>query len=167
METQTFMLTKSQKVKLVEELADILKSNPSVLFVDFAGVNMGELTALKKDLKKENVRWKALKKSLVGFAFAKSGRESFDLSGYKSSAAIVYGPDESGAVMAKIIHDFIVKNKKMEILGGFLLGEKMLREAVKTLAQLPPREILLAQVAQMFMSPVSGFARVLDAIGKK
>ncbi len=47
------MLTKSQKIKLVEELADILKSNPSVLFVDFAGVNMGELIALKKILKRK------------------------------------------------------------------------------------------------------------------
>ncbi|MEK7608998.1 MAG: 50S ribosomal protein L10 [Patescibacteria group bacterium] len=161
------MLTKSQKIKLVEELADILKSNPSVLFVDFAGVNMGELIALKKDLKKENLRWKALKKSLIGFAFAKSGRAGFDLSGYKSSAAIVYGSGDSGAAMAKIINEFIVKNKKMEILGGFLLGEKMLKEAVIALAKLPPREVLITQVLQMFMSPIAGFARVLDGIGKK
>lgn len=161
------MLTKSQKIELVKDLADILKSNSSLLFVDFTGLNMGELTALKKDLKKEGLGWKALKKSLVGFAFEKSGRENFDLSSHKSSVAVVYGSGESSAAMAKIIHEFIIKNKKIEILGGFLLGQKMLKEAVTVLAKLPPRPVLLAQVLQMFMSPISGFARVLDGISKK
>ncbi|MBI4118883.1 MAG: 50S ribosomal protein L10 [Parcubacteria group bacterium] len=161
------MLTKPQKIELVGQLADILRSNSSLLFVDFTGLNMGELYTLKKDLKKAGAGWKALKKSLVGFAFAKSGRENFDLANHKSSVAVVYGPGESSAVMAKIINDFIVKNKKMEIVGGFLLGEKMLKDAVTILAKLPPREVLLSQVLQMFMSPISGFARVLDGISKK
>src|SRR3989338_805235 len=147
------MLTKSQKMELVSQLAYILKSNSSILFVDFTGLNMGELYALKKDLKKAGAGWKALKKSLVGFAFEKSGRENFDMSGHKSAVAVVYGPGESSAVMAKIINDFIVKNKKMEIVGGFLLGEKMLKSTVTVLAKLPPREVLLSQVLQMFMSP--------------
>ena len=63
------MLTKSQKIKLVEELADILKNNASILFVDFSALNMGEIIALKKDLKKEGIKFKALKKSLLTFAF--------------------------------------------------------------------------------------------------
>ena len=151
-------------MELVSQLADILKSNSSILFVDFTGLNMGELYALKKDLKKAGAGWKALKKSLVGFAFEKSGRENFDLSDHKSSVAVVYGPGESGAALAKIINDFIVKNKKMEIVGGFLLGEKMLKDAVTVLAKLPPREVLLSQVLQMFMSPMSGLARVLSKI---
>ncbi|MFY9493309.1 MAG: 50S ribosomal protein L10 [Minisyncoccia bacterium] len=161
------MLAKAQKIKLVEKLAEILRKNPSILFVDFTGLNMSELYTLKKELKKEGLGWKVLKKSLLDFSFEKSGRAGFDLSGHKSAVAVVFGPSESDAQMAKIIHEFIVKNKKMEILGGFLLGEKMLKDAVTVLAKLPPREVLLGQVLTMFMSPVVGFARVLDGIGKK
>ncbi len=161
------MLTKDQKIKLVEELSDILKNNPSILFVDFSGLNMGEIIGLKKELKKESIKFKALKKSLLGFAFKKSGREEMDLSDHKNSVAIVYSSNESDAVMAKIVHKFSVQTKKLAILGGFLMGEKMLKNAVVALAQLPSREVLLAQVVQLFMSPVSGFARVLDGISKK
>ncbi len=169
------MLTKSQKIKLVEELADILKNNVSILFVDFSALNMGEIISLKRELKKEGLKFKALKKSLLGFAFEKSGREEFDLSFHKNSVAIVYGSttlttsfsNELDAVMAKIIHKFSAQTKKLEILGGFLMGEKMLKNAVITLAQLPPREVLLAQVLQLMMSPVAGFTRVMDAVSKK
>ena len=161
------MLTKAQKIKLVEELADILKNNPSLLFVDFSGLNMGEIIGLKKDLKKEGIKFKALKKSLLGFAFEKSGREEFNLADHKSSVAVVYGSTASDAVMAKIMHKFSTQTKKLAILGGFLMGEKMLKDAVVALAQLPAREVLLAQVLQLMMSPVTGFTRVIDAMSKK
>ncbi|MEK7629551.1 MAG: 50S ribosomal protein L10 [Patescibacteria group bacterium] len=173
------MLTKAQKIKLVEELADILKNNASILFVDFSALNMGEIIALKKDLKKEGIKFKALKKSLLTFAFKKSGREEMDFSDHKNSVAIVYGSaplttsgssttsGELDAVMAKIVYKFSLQTKKLAILGGFLMGEKMLKNAVISLAQLPTREVLLSQVVQLLMSPVSGFARVLDGISKK
>lgn len=161
------MLSKQQKIKLVEELAEILKNNPSVLFFDFSGLTMGELITLKKELKKESIKFKALKKSLLSFAFKKSGREEFDLSAHQSSVAVAYSSNESDAAMAKIVNNFIIKNKKGIILGGYLLGEKMLKDAVVALAQLPPREVLLAQVLQLMMSPISGLARALDGISKK
>ncbi len=182
------MLTKNQKIKLVEELAEILRKNPSLLFVDFSGLTMGELGSLKKELKKDGIKFKALKKSLLGFAFQKSGREEFSAQGesasggdfgladHKGSVAIVYGEnasysaeasqDKSDAAMAKIVHKFSAQTKKLAILGGFLMGEKMLKNAVVALAQLPAREALLAQVVQLLMSPVSGFARALSQIKK-
>ena len=55
-----YYVNKSSKIKLVEELADILKNNASILFVDFSALNMGEIIALKKDLK-EGIKFKALK----------------------------------------------------------------------------------------------------------
>ncbi|MDP3764778.1 MAG: 50S ribosomal protein L10 [bacterium] len=161
------MLTRSQKIKLVAELAEILKNNSSILFVDFSGLNMGEIIALKRELKKENIKFKALKKSLLGFAFEKSGREEFDLSFHKNSVAIVYSSNESDAIMAKLVYKFSTQTKKLAILGGFLMGEKMLKNAVVALAQLPEREVLLAQIVQLLMSPVSGLVRALDAVSKK
>ena len=182
------MLTKAKKIELVEELSKIIKNNPNILFVDFTGLKMGEMVSLKKDLKKEGIGFKALKKSLLEFAFsaqggsASGGKDSFDLSWHKSSVAIVYGstslttggplepnPDrnyvsDGASSMAKILHSFSVKSKKLAILGGFLIGEKMMKDKVIMLAQIPSREVLLAQFLQLLMSPVSGLARVLSKI---
>ena len=49
------MLTKAKKIKLVGELSDIIKNNPNILFVDFTGLKMGEISDLKKELKKEEI----------------------------------------------------------------------------------------------------------------
>jgi large subunit ribosomal protein L10 len=160
------MLTKAKKIELVEELSKIIQNNPNILFVDFTGLKMDEISSLKKDLKKEGVGFKALKKSLLEFAFKKSGKDSFDMSSHKSSVAIVYGSAEPN-VMAKILHSFSVKSKKLAILGGFLIGEKMMKDKVVMLAQIPSREVLLAQFLQLLMSPVSGFVRALDGVAKK
>lgn len=161
------MLTKQKKIELVSELADIIKNHQSILFVDFTGLKMGEISSLKKDLKKEGIGFKALKKSLLDFAFKKSGKDSFDMSSHKSSVAIVYGEESSEPSMAKIINSFSVKTKKLGIIGGFLMGEKVMKDKVVMLAQIPSREVLLAQLMQLLMSPVSGFVRALDGISKK
>jgi len=161
------MLTKAKKIELVAELSEILKNSPNILFVDFAGLKMDEISSLKKDLKKEGIGFKALKKSLLGFAFGKSGKGPFDLSSHKGSVAITYGQEESGAIAAKIINNFSVRSNKLAILGGFLMGEKMMKDKVVMLAQLPSREVLTAQFLHLLMSPISGFARVVDAMAKK
>ena len=181
------MLTKAKKIKLVGELSDIIKNNPNILFVDFTGLKMGEISDLKKELKKEEIGFKALKKSLLEFAFSKSGKESFDMSSHKGSVAIAYGTQKNAdytqtnaeddsassalshrqsASMAKILHSFSVKSKKLAILGGFLIGEKMMNDKVIMLAKLPTREVLIARFLQILMSPVSGFARILSKIEK-
>ena len=162
------MLTKQQKIKIAKDLGEILKSNANFIFVDFAGLTMAELTALKRELKKKGMGFKVIKKSLLTFAFKNSGVAPFDLDDHKGSLAIVYSPAEPDA-MAKTVHTFSSKNKnkKPNILGGFLMGEQMMKDRVVILAQLPSREVLLAQILQLLLSPVSGLARVLDGVSKK
>ena len=170
------MLTRTQKIKIAKDLGEVLKSNANFIFVDFAGLTTAELTALKRELKKKGMGFKVIKKSLLTFAFQSSGVSPFDLGNYKGSLAIVYGsttlttgsPAEPDA-MTKIVHTFSSKNKnkKPNILGGFLMGEQMMKDRVVMLAQLPSREVLWAQILQLLLSPVSGLARVLDGVSKK
>lgn len=159
------MLSKEQKRKIVVSVAEILKTQENIIFADFSGITMAEITELKRELKKRKIGWMVMKKSLLDFAFKEAGREAFNFSDHKGSMAISYGSDAAGA--AKIIHKFFLAHKKPIILGGFLMGEKMPKDRVVMLAQLPAREVLLAQILQLFMSPVSGFVRALDGISKK
>lgn len=166
------MLTKEQKIKAVEGLSKILQDSPNFIFADFGGLKMGEILSLKKDLKRKGIGFKALKKSLIGFAFKKSGKDLFDFSPHKGSVAIVYdSPKRGGGAepneIAKLVYDFSSRLNKLAILGGFLMGEKMPKEKIEALARIPSREILLSQVLRLLMSPVSGLVGVLDAIGKR
>ena len=163
------MLSREQKRKLVIELAGILKDNGSFVFADFSGLTMAEMTALKKELKKEGAGFKVLKKSLLDLAAEKSVVDwRVDLSAHRGAVAVAYGPAgvDPGAI-AKSLDAFSRVHKKLLILGGYLVGRLMSVKEVSVLAQLPGREALLSQVLAMLMSPVSGLARVLDGIAKR
>ena len=174
------MLSKEQKKKLVLEVSAALKNSKSVIFTDFAGLTMSEITALRKDLKKQpamptgrqasspggSVGYKVIKKSLLDLILIASGKTGVDLTGHKGSLAVAYS-SEDGLTMAKTINSFVVSTKKLNILGGFLMGGLVEAKQVTLLAKLPSREILLTQVVQVLMSPISGLARVLDGISKK
>ena len=163
------MKTKEQKRKLVVELSGILQDNSNFVFADFSGLTMAEMTALKRELKKENIGFKVLKKSLLGFAFREAGADwNFDLSAHRGSLALAYGSaaSEAGAI-AKPLDAFSRVHKKLAILGGFWGGGGMRVREISVLAQLPSREVLLGQVLAMLLWPVSGLARVLDGISKK
>lgn len=153
---------------MVIDLAGILQNNGSFVFADFSGLTMAEMTALKKELKKENIGFKVLKKSLLGFAFREAGADwDFDLSSHRGSLALAYASAESDAgAVAKSLDVFSRLHKKLVLLGGFLMGRLMSTKEVTALALLPSREVLLSQVLATLISPVSGFARALSQIAK-
>lgn len=68
---------------------------------------------------------------------------------------------------AKILKDAIKKYKKCEIKGGVINGVVSDADAMNTLADLPPRDVLIARLLGSMMSPISGLAIVLDQIAKK
>ena len=72
---------------------------------------------------------------------------------------------ELDAVMAKIVYKFSLQTKKLAILGGFYRGEDV-KECSYKFGSITNKRVLLSQVVQLLMSPVSGFARVLDGISK-
>ena len=160
------MLSKQQKIKMVAEVSQAVKNSSSLIFTDFNGLTMGELNSVRRELRKQQAGYKVVKKSLVGFSLAGSMAEGIDLSNHKGSVAIAYS-SEDGSLMAKTISAFVTSTKKLNILGGFLMGAVVDAKTVTTVAKLPAREVLLAQVVQLLMSPVSGLARVLDGISKK
>ncbi|MBI2454171.1 MAG: 50S ribosomal protein L10 [Parcubacteria group bacterium] len=167
------MLTKDQKKKIIAELEDILKNNENIIFTDFTGLTMAELMEFKRDLKKDKVAYKVFKKSLLEHALARSDKRP-DLSAHKGSIALAYSStslttsgSDVASLLAKKIYGFAVKSKKLSILAGYLINEMRTTSDVVRIAKLPSREVLLAQVLQLMMSPVTGLARVLDGIGKK
>ncbi len=160
------MLSKQKKIKMVAEVSSAVKNSQSLILTDFSGLTMGELNSIRRELRKQEAGYKVIKKSLVGFSLAGSGAAGLDLSNHKGSVAIAYSR-EDGSVMAKTINGFVTSTKKLNILGGFLMGAIVDAKTVTAVAKLPSREVLLTQVVQLLMSPISGLARVLDGISKK
>ncbi len=159
------MLSKQQKHETVKKLTRILKESKQIVISDFAGLTMVEITELRRGLKKQGISYQAVKKTLLELAWRASGKPQLDLSGHKGSAAVSYSQGDP-VMIAKGLHGFAKATKKLSILGGFLMGELAAKEKIAALAQIPSREVLLAQILQLILSPVSGLARVLDGISR-
>ncbi|NLW39949.1 MAG: 50S ribosomal protein L10 [Tissierellia bacterium] len=149
-----------QKKQIVEEITDKLERAQSVVLVDYRGLNVEEVTQLRRNYKEAGVEYKVYKNTLMRFAFKEAGFEEFNefLTGPN---AIAFGFDDP-VQAAKITHDFAKENKKLEIKAGIVDGKIIDIEEIKNLATLPSKEVLIAQALAGLNGPIAGFANVLQ-----
>lgn len=165
------MKTRAQKIKIVEEIQKKLEGYKHIVLTDFTGLSVGKLEALRKELKKQGIFYKVLKKNLVSLALEKFGVKLKDTTGplndtYKGSVgvAVSYEEEFKGP---KIIHTFSKVNKALAIIGGVIENKAATREEMIQLATLPSREELLARLAFILKFPLTKLAMTISEVGKK
>jgi large subunit ribosomal protein L10 len=80
---------------------------------------------------------------------------------------LIYSFSEDAVAAAKVLADFAKGNDKLIVKAGAYAGKALNAEGVKALASIPSKEVLLAQLAGLLMSPISRTARVLAAVAEK
>ncbi len=153
------MQTRLQKEELVKSLASKLKDSKAVVFSDFKGLAVKDMTVLRNELREKGIDFKVLKKTLISIALKDAGIE-MDLKKMEGQIAIAVSQgDEVEA--AKIIAKMAKVNENLKIAGG-ILGKKILStEEVMALSKLPSKDELLAKLVGTLNAPVSGFVNVL------
>ena len=154
-------LTKTQKQKILEELKEKIARQKAMIFVDFTGLKVKDLSNLRKKIKMVGDEIKVAKKTLLELAL-KSAKLETEIKKIPGEIAVVFGYKDE-VLPAKTVYQFSKENQNLKILGGFL--ENKFREAQDfvTLAQLPTREELLAKLVGSISAPVSNFVSVLQA----
>ena len=148
------------KSENVEEIKAKISKAQSMILVDYRGLNVEQLTELRSQYRKAGVEYKVYKNSMMRFAFKDSGLEVFN-EFLKGPSAIAFGYDDPVSA-AKVTAQFAKTNDKLEIKAGIVDGKLIDVDGVKNLAELPSREVLIAQVLGGFMSPIQGFTNVLQ-----
>ena len=152
-------LTKVQKQKIVDELKEKIAKQKAMIFVDFTGLKVKDLSGLRKKLKTAGDELKVAKKTLMGVAFKKAKLE-IEPKKLPGEIALVFGY-KNELSPAKIVWQFSQENPNLKILGGFLENKFKEAEEIITLAQLPSREELLAELVRSISSPISKLVNVL------
>ena len=151
-----------QKKAIVAELADRLKNSVTGVLVDYKGINVADDTALRKELREAGVRYSVVKNTLLSRAC-----EDAELNGLQDNLAgttALATSDEDYTAAARILSNFAKKSKTFEIKGGYLDGSVVDVATIDSLAKLPTREVLLANVLGAFQAPIASFARAIQAI---
>ncbi len=153
------MLNKAQKQEIVADLADKFKRQKIAIFTDFHGISVVKLQQLRRLLKKSGAEYKVAKKTLLSRALEAVGLDA-KTKELRGEIGVTFGYEDEVSP-AKTLLKYSKNNETFKILGG-ILGMKTLKDSeVITLAKLPTREMLLAQLFRALQSPIRGLANVL------
>ncbi|MCL6587726.1 MAG: 50S ribosomal protein L10 [Anoxybacillus sp.] len=153
------------KKQVVAEIADKFRASKSTIIVDYRGLNVAEVTELRKQLREAGIEFKVYKNTLTRRALAEVGLEGLD--------EVLTGPNaiafsnEDVVAPAKILNDFAKKHDALEIKAGVIEGNVATLEEVKALANLPSREGLLSMLLSVLQAPIRNFALVTKAVAEK
>jgi len=154
-----------QKEEEVKKLAERIKEAEIVLLVDYRGINVEQVTALRKNIREIGAEYSVIKNNIT--------RRALQACDIKELDDVLVGP--TAVIMAKeeylptlkAIYKFAKENDFYKIKGGVLQGKVSSVEELTTLAQLPSREELIAKLAGCLLANVSKLAATLDAVRVK
>lgn len=157
-----------EKVAVVEEVKERMNSSSAALLTEYRGLTVADMQALRRSLREAGGDYTIYKNSLVRFAARDLELEIEDLLIGPTAIAFVPsdGPGDPVPV-AKVLKDFSRTNAHLVVKGG-VLGDKILSaEDARALADVAPREVLLAQIAGAIAAPMQQFAGLLNALPQK
>lgn len=156
--------TRAQKDEQIAELAKAFTSGKSVMFVDYQGMTVPKVTALRKQLSGAKVGYMVAKKTLLGLAAKQAGFEVDFKSMPGMLGAAFATEDEMSA--AKLIGD-ATKDSTIKLVGGIFEGKVIDAKYAITLSKLPSKSQLLGQLLSVLNGPSSAFVRALNARAEK
>ena len=157
-------LNRSEKQAVVEEVTALAAKAQTLVMAEYRGITVADMTKLRVAARGAGVNLSVLKNTLARRAVAGS---QFEIVGDQMTGPLIYGFSVDAVAAAKVVADFAKTNDKLVIRGGAFAGKALDVNGVKQLASIPSKEVLLAQLCGLLMSPISRTAVVLGALAKK
>ena len=149
-------ITKDKKNELVADLTELLSNAKATVFAKYQGLTVAELQELRKVARENGVKIKVVKNRLVRVAMGQIAvYKDTDTTGL--TGQLLYAVSDSDEVApAKILAEFAKAHDALDLVGGFSdLGKALSTDEVKTLAAMPTKNELIAQVVAQLLSPVT------------
>ncbi len=152
------------KTNLKEEYAQILKKTPNFVVTQYQGLDVAQMGQLRKKLRDAGGSYKVVKNNVFGLALKEANAaKDFPDSALVGPNAIAFAGEDVPAV-AKVLRDFSKENDKLKLTAAVMEAQYYDAKGVITIADLPSREQVLAQLAAMLNSPATKIAGTLSNI---
>ncbi len=151
-----------QKEQIVKELSEKFSRSKVVIVTDYKGLNVAKSNELRRKLREADVEYQVVKNTLLVRASEDTGVASIR-DHFTGPSAIALSYDDPVAP-AKVLTQFAKENGKLEIKVGVMDGKVLEINDIKSLADLPSREVLLGQLLSAMNAVPTGFVRVLAAV---
>ena len=170
-------VTRAEKVVLLQELTDKLKQSSSVMFAHYIGMNVTDVSELRRKLKESKAEMKVAKKTLMRLATKDAGLPEVHEDTLDGPVACIFSFDDP-LTGAQVAFAFAKTHPQVKLIGGIFEGKVMSADQALAFAKIPGRKQLLAifmcmlrtplqQFASLCGSPLQQFARSVDELAKQ
>lgn len=152
----------AEKAQVIEQAKEWYSKSQGVIFADYRGLSVKEMQNLRRDLRKKGGEVHVIKNTLFRLA---AGEDVNNLPSEYHNGTTAYAyifDDEAGC--AKTLLDFAKSSKKLVVKGGYFAGKAFSADEVKALSELPPRDVLIAQVIGTIAAPLSNLVGTVEAL---
>ncbi len=157
-----------EKVAVVDEVKERLDSTSATLLTEYRGLDVSAISELRRALRAAGGEYKIYKNTLVRFAARDLGLELEELLiGPTALAFITEKPDGTpgdAVDVAKALRDFARTNPALVVKGGVLGTKPLTADEARALAEVEPRDVLLAKLAGALAAPMVQLAGLLEAL---
>jgi len=154
-------MDKTEKKQIIDELSDAFHRNKSVMVMSFSGLNVADVTELRRKISQSGSNYRVVKNTLAmraaeNTAVAKLAPQ------FAGPTAVVYTSGDPVA-LAKILTDFVKTHPALTFKGGVLEQSVLTPAQCQSLADMPSKEVLLAKVLYLLNAPVARLAGALNS----
>jgi large subunit ribosomal protein L10 len=154
-------ITKERKDELVAQYADLIQRSQALILTEYRGLTMAGLNQLRDKMRQAGGEYHVTKNTLLQIALEQAGYPApEDL--FAGPTAVGFGFEDPSAT-AKALLDLRRDLEQFVVKGGLMKDSVLNAEQVQALAELPPREIVLAQVLGSLQGPLASLVGLLNA----
>ncbi|KKE78587.1 MULTISPECIES: 50S ribosomal protein L10 [Bacillaceae] len=154
-----------QKKQLVEEITDKFRNSQTTVVVDYRGLDVSELTELRKTLREAGVEFKVYKNTMT-----RRAADAAELSELNETlvgpTALAFSNDDAVAP-ARILKEFGKEHEALEIKGGIIEGKIATLDQINELADLPNYEGMVSMLLSVLQAPIRNFAYAAKAVAEQ
>jgi len=155
-------LPNEEKAEAVSRLEEDIRGAVSLLLTDYRGLNVSEISDLRRKLRESGAEYKVVKNTLFKRAAAQASEINLDelLEGPTAVAFVHHDP----VVVAKALTDFMKDHKTLSLKGGYVEGQLYAADQIEQLSKIPPRPVLYARMLGCMQSPMSNLVGTLQGV---
>ncbi len=154
-------LKREKKGEVISSFRKKFSEAKSVVFTDYKGMTVAEVSELRNFLRKDGVEFRVVKNTFARIA-SEGTPVSLAKDLFKGPVSVAIGYHDPVVAPKKIV-EFIKKNEKLKLRGGVIEGKYYSLDEVKAVAELPSREVLLSMLAGAIQAPLVKMASALSA----
>src|SRR5579862_4499206 len=155
-------MNRDQKAAVIDEIAEEITGSQAIFAVDYRGLTVAQAALLRERLRESDTRFRVVKNSLSERAADKAGADSLKpLLVGPTALALVRG---DAALAAKALNEAARTTNVLDFKGGVMNGASLSADDVRSIARLPSREVLHAQLVGTIAAPITGLVRTLNAL---